>query len=275
VRMSRSPENNQRSGAPHPWTFFALVLALATPFWLLSAVTRYLLLPGLPIAALMAICPVAAASILVRKAGGMSSLRAFLLRSLDYRRIKNPVWYVPALLLAPLLNVIAFAVLRIAGEPIPLPHMSPNEIVSLCVMFFVGAAAEELGWSGYATDPLQQRYGAFGCALIVGFVWALFHFVPLVEVGRSFGWIAWWTVGTVALRVLIVWLYDNTDRSVFGATLLHASTNVSWQVFPVHGSYFDPGINGVIFASTALLIVAFGRPFAIARRQGAKVRHPL
>ena len=263
----------------HPRTFFALVLALAAPFWLVSALTRFLLLPNLPIAALMAVCPAVAAAILIYENGGLSAVRVFLLRAFDCRRIKNPAWYVPALLLTPLLSVIAYVVLRAAGEDIPLPHMSPDEIIVLCAVFFVGAAAEELGWSGYATDPLQKRYGALPCALIIGFAWALFHFVPLIEVGRSLGWIAGWTLGTVALRVLIVWLYDNTGRSVFAATLLHASTNVSWQVFPVHGSYFDPGLNGVIFACTAVLIVALGNPFARARKLRASVfpprRHPL
>ena len=258
----------------HPWTYFAVVLALAAPFWLVSAATRYLLLPGLPIAALMAICPAVAAAILIYETGGISAVRVFLLRVFDYRRIKNAVWYIPALLLAPFFGAIAYGIQRAAGEPIPLPHISPNEIIALCALFFIGAAAEELGWSGYATEPLQKRYGALRCALIIGFVWAAFHFVPLIEVGRSFEWIAWWTLGTIALRVLIVWLYDNTGHSVFAAALLHASTNVSWQAFPVHGSYFDPGINGAIFVAAAVVVIAFGRPFAVARRLRANAFRP-
>ena len=47
--------------------------------------------------------------------------------------------------------------------------------------------------------------------------------VPLVQVGRAATWIAWWSLNTVGLRVLIVWLFNNTGKSVFAATLFHAN----------------------------------------------------
>ena len=42
-------------------SFFALVLALSVPFWLLGATTNLQLMPGLSVSALMALCPMAAA----------------------------------------------------------------------------------------------------------------------------------------------------------------------------------------------------------------------
>ena len=29
-------------------------------------------------------------------------------------------------------------------------------------------------------------------------------------------------------------------------TLFHAMINLCWQLFPIHGSYFDPRLNGLI-----------------------------
>jgi uncharacterized protein len=48
-----------------PLNFFLLVFALSLPFWLAGTLTSFQLLPALPISALMFVCPVAAAAILV------------------------------------------------------------------------------------------------------------------------------------------------------------------------------------------------------------------
>ena len=49
--------------------FSLLVFALSIQFWLIGAITRLQLLPGLPVSALTAFCPLVAASILVYKEG--------------------------------------------------------------------------------------------------------------------------------------------------------------------------------------------------------------
>ena len=249
-----------------PWTFFALVLVLAAPFWLLSAATGFLLLPGLPVAALMVVCPAIAGALLAYRSDGAPAARALMARAFDFRRIRKSVWLVPALFMAPLVAVLAFETLRMTGTKVPPPQISIGTLAGLGGLFLVAALAEELGWSGYAIDPLQEQFGALGGALIVGLVWAIYHFLPLLEVGRSIGWVAWWTLGTVSFRVLIVWLYNNTGRSVFAAAILHASRNVCWQGFPVHGSYFDPRIDGLICAGVAVVIAAVWGPKTLSRR---------
>ena len=139
-----------------------------------------------------------------------------------------------------------------------------------CVGFFVAAECEELGWSGYALDPLQVRRTALQAGVILGLVWAAFHFVPLAQHGRSAGWIAWWVLSTVTLRVLLVWLYNNTGKSVFAATLFHAMANVS-QLGPFLN--FGPGgypydaqrISGLILAGAAVIVTVVWGPRTLAR----------
>ena len=65
--------------------FFLLVFALSIPFWLIGALTGRQLLPGLPVAALMFVCPAAAASILVFRRDKTPGLSALFRRSLDFR----------------------------------------------------------------------------------------------------------------------------------------------------------------------------------------------
>ena len=80
-------------------------------------------------------------------------------------------------------------------------------------------------------------------------------------------WIGWWSLGTVAMRVLIVWLYNNTGKTVFAAALLHAMGNVCWQLFPVHGSYFDPRTNGIATVLAAFAVTVVWGPHKLVRQR--------
>jgi hypothetical protein len=92
-----------------------LVFALAVPFWGLGAISGFQLLPGGPVAALMLVCPVGAAVILVfqehKTAGGLELLK----RSFDYKRIGAGIWYAPILLLMPVVSVLSYGVMRLMG----------------------------------------------------------------------------------------------------------------------------------------------------------------
>jgi len=122
--------------------------------------------------------------------------------------------------------------------------------------FLVAAACEELGWSGYVLEPLQARGSARRAALVIGGVWAVWHVVPLIQAGRSFGWIAWWGLGTVSMRVLFVWLYNGAGRSVFAPSVCHALHNLAWMLVPVHGSHYDPRVDGLVTAAAAAVVIA-------------------
>jgi hypothetical protein len=71
---------------------------------------------------------------------------------------------------------------------------------------------------------------------------------------------------TVALRVIVVWLYNNTAKSVFAAALFHTTINVTWQLFPIQGSFFDPRITGAIAAFVAAAVIVVWGPRTLARR---------
>ena len=251
-----------------PFTFFVLVYALSIPFWVAGEVTSFQLLPGLPVSALMFVCPVAAAAILVYRERKFAGVKQLLARALDFKRVTATIWYVPTLLLMPCIMALSFGALRLMGVPVPVPLFSVDSIGTILVLFvaiFFAALCEELGWSGYALDPLQERFDALGAALLIGGEWAMWHFVPLLQVPRSPVFIAWWSLGTVAARVIIVWLYNNTGRSVFIAALFHSMMNLTWQMFPINGSYYDPRVTGLITAIVAAVVVTVWGPRTLTR----------
>ncbi len=232
--------------------FFVLAFALGVPFWVAGETTRVQLLPGLPVAALIFICPGLAALILAFRENRTAGIHALLSRTFDYRRIEAKAWYIPILLLMPAVMALSYALMRRLGVAVPTLRFSVLRTITLLVVFFLAALGEELGWSGYAIDPMQERWSALRASILLGLFWAVFHYIPLAEAHRSLGWIAWWSLFTIAFRVLIVWIYNNTGRSVFGAAVFHATFNITWQLFPTNGSFWDPRVTGLIMTFVAL-----------------------
>jgi uncharacterized protein len=246
-----------RARSRSPVKFFLLVFALSIPFLVAGALTGIELLPGLPLAALSFVCPAAAALILVHAENGYAGVMALLKRSFDYERIGAKAWYVPIFLLMPGVMALSYGLARLMGVPVPAPQVPILAALAMSAAFLVGALGEELGWSGYVIDPMQDRWGALKASVLLGLVWAAWHIVPLMQAHRAPAWIAWWCLGTVSMRVVMVWLYNNTGKSVFAVAVLHASNNVAWQLYPVHGSYFDPRVNGLVMAFVAVVVTAW------------------
>ena len=242
-----------------PWAFVVLVCILSIPFFMVGGATRLQIVPGLPISALAAFCPVLAASILVYREKGSAGVSALLMRAFDFARCRDKRWWVPIIFLMPVVMTASYVVMQTLGVPVPAPIFSTLNIIVLFCAAFVAGLGEELGWSGYAINPLQERWGFLRAALALGLVSAAWHIVPLTQAHRSAEWIAWWCLGTVALRIVMTWLYNHTGHSVFGAAVFHAMINVSWLTFPVMGSHYDPRITGLILAGIATLVVTVGR----------------
>jgi uncharacterized protein len=252
-----------------PVRFCLLVFGLSLPFWLIGPVVerRGLRLGGpldLPVSALMAVCPLVAAVILIHREEGPAGVKRPLRRVRDHRRIRPKVVVSADPAVEPVILVAAYGVMRWLERPLPDPRV-PLLTVPVLV-FLAPAVAEEAGWTGYAIDPLQDRLGAVKASLVLGSVWAVWHVVPLVQAHHDPGWVAWKCLETLAARVLVVWLYNNTGRSLFAAVLFHDLSNVSVSLFPNGGSHYDPAVVGVLTAGVAgVVTLLWGRRRAIGR----------
>jgi len=139
-----------------PLTYFVLTFALSVPFWIAGALTDFQILPGIPLSALGLLCMVGAASILVYRENGVTGVADLLKRSFDFKRVKAKVWYWPTFLIMPAIMTLSFIVMRLTGNQLPSPQFSFATPFILFAVFFIAAIGEELGWSGYAIDPLQD-----------------------------------------------------------------------------------------------------------------------
>lgn len=250
-----------------PLNYFVLVFALSIPLWLIGG-DRLPIPVALPVSSLMVVCPLLAASILTYKQAGSHGVKALLSKAFDYKKIKPWLWYAPILFLSPLIMVLSYGVMRVTGLPLPDPQIPWLMAPVFFALFFVTAIGEEVGWMGYAIDPLQQRWGVLPAGIVLGLVWSLWHLIGDWQVGHTASWIIWHRLASVANRILIVWLYNHTGKSVFGAILYHTMLNVSWVLFPNYSSHYDPLVTGVITLLTAAIVVAgWGRSAVQPHRQ--------
>ena len=118
----------------------------------------------------------------------------------------------------------------------------------------------EIGWTGYATEPLQRRYGVIRAGLIIGGFWALWH-VTMWWVGG--GWegqdhlvaTVSQAVSIVLFRVVMGWIYANGGRSLFLAILIHAVDNTCWKLFPNDGSHYNPTAIAAVMVIVTIPII--------------------
>jgi len=175
---------------------------------------------------------------------------------------------VPIILLPFLMYLLIYAVISFLGLSLPGEfHISFLSIPVLFCLFFLGGVAEETGYMGYAVEPLQERFGALTAGILIGIPWAVWP--SIIQQGHSLTFIAWATLGTVAVRVLIVWIYNNTGKSLFACVLFHTMLNVGRPLFPkdeTHNPLVDyPDIHYSIIAVIAFIVVVLWGSKTLAR----------
>ena len=237
-----------------PLRFFFLAIVLYIPFVLFSRVEVF---PNVTLVNFATFIPMAAALILVYRENKVSGVKELLGRSFDYQRIKSKIWYLPIFLLYPSIVLVQYGLAVLSGRPVPSPHF-PVRLPIIFVVFFIAALGEELGWMGYAFEPMEERWGAFKASLLLGFVWSLIH-IPLFTASNAApDWIVWQLIYIIMTRVLFVWIYNNAGKSLFAVSAVHATFSVGWQFFPpsqglLVPSFYDP--RNLAFTTIALVII--------------------
>lgn len=235
--------------------FLLLVFVLSIPIWLVGG-AKLPLPVNLPVSAITAFVPMIAASILFFRRQGAKGIKRLFQMAWDYRKIRNKAWYFPIILLPPFMYLLSFLVIRMAERPLPDSIQIPVLWLPVfIVLYLITGAGEELGWSGYATEPMQNRWGVLGAGFLLGIIWAIWHSIAFVQTGSAVEWVIWQSVKTIAMRMIIIWIYNKAGKSVFAAILYHTADNVSWSLFPNTSSHYDPMVTGLINCAAAVIII--------------------
>jgi membrane protease YdiL (CAAX protease family) len=155
------------------------------------------------------------------------------------------------------LTVIILAALGVAVPPLSwggLPRYLYGAVVG---GGFIGPGLfEEIGWRGFALPHLQRRYSALVSSLIIGLVWAFWHFPNFPAFTPSM--LAAFVPKIIALSLIFTWVYNSTGGSLFAVVLLHGAIIASTMLFdsPEAGvSLRADVIGGLLYAVIAAGLV--------------------
>jgi uncharacterized protein len=263
---------NSISANRSPLKFFLIIYGLSIPLWIIELFIDVKGLPlNIPITDILAaFTPLIAATILVYKEAGKTGINRLFKSIFDFNKIKKKVWYIPIIFLPFLMYLLIFSSIYLLKRPFSTTFQETLlSIFVLFIFFFLGAIAEEVGYTGYAIDPIQDRFGALKASILIGIPWAIWHYPSIIQQGHNTAWIAWGTLGTVAVRVIIVCIYNNTGKSLFACILFHTLLNLGRVLFPkdnTHNPLVDyPDIHYSTIAVTAVIIVFLWGSKTLAR----------
>jgi len=95
------------------------------------------------------------------------------------------------------------------------------------------ALGEEIGWRGFLTPELYNKYGYIKTSLIIGIIWAVWHYTVLILGDYNNGTPYWYglicfTIFIIAATFIFTW-FTIKSGSVFPAMILHATNNLYIQ----------------------------------------------
>jgi uncharacterized protein len=172
--------------------------------------------------------PLIAAVIVSLLAGGPKELWA-LLRQLTRWRVHR-IWYLIALFGPFVVAVIAAALAVATGAPMrrsgAYTDLGAVSFTLLSTMVLVGLF-EEVGWRGFALPRLQRRLDALWAALLLGVIWALWHLPELISDPTRQRPPLQFVVWTLALSVILAWLYNSTNGSLLIVIICHGAIDTA------------------------------------------------
>jgi membrane protease YdiL (CAAX protease family) len=259
----------------HPLiTYFVLAFAFT---WIGSLVYYFTLskggqaLPaflGLPGAIVWYYGPALAAIIVTRAIDGTTGVRQLLRRLLTWR--VGWGWYVFIVLypLALHLTVVCIRWLLGGSEPrfftsegVPAGNPLLTLLGLVLVQILLRGLGEEPGWRGFALPKMLARWNALAASLLLGLIWALWHFHP-ANFAALLPIAIWFVLNVVATTVVYTWVFNNTGGSLLIAVLFHMTLNVAEWVAPI--GLFEGDTTGlaiqvaVLWLVVAALVIGFG-----------------
>ena len=169
-------------------------------------------------------------------------------------------WYAAALLIPPVLIIIVLLTLSVVVSP----NFAPGFFAMAIIAGLVTGYLEEIGWTGYALPKMQLKYTALSAGIMLGLLHGAWHLMAgylgsAQDLGAYFlpNFISMWIIGMMAMRVLQVWVYNNTNGSVFLIQLMHASSSGFLMVFaPLYISSANETIWFAVYAVVLWIVVA-------------------
>jgi membrane protease YdiL (CAAX protease family) len=139
-----------------------------------------------------------------------------------------------------------------------------------------GPFSEELGWRGFALDPLLERFGFTKGTTILGLIWGVWH-LPLFfmaetwhgRIGFGLGGFWMFMLMSIGLSFIISWVFVNTSRSTLTGMLLHLSSTFSAQLVAGADGMTTPGLEVIKELLIAVVGIGIALYMIVAKKDAA------
>jgi membrane protease YdiL (CAAX protease family) len=157
-------------------------------------------------------------------------------------------WYLLALLLPVFITVLALSINNLTGgtppdfSAIAFPFGPPEtplwqKVLILSLVFILGfdGLGEEIGWRGFALPRLLERYSPLFSSLILGALWAVWHFPYALTEGTFLSQVPlhWFFINLLAISITYTWIFIHTQGSLLPVLLFHAAGNTTSNLLPI------------------------------------------
>jgi uncharacterized protein len=214
--------------------------------------------------------PTTAAFIITALADGRPGLRRLLLSYVQWR--VGVQWYLFALIGIPAVELLGAVSMQGTLASFQAKHWAFLLFypVYFVLVLFTGPFLEEAGWRGFALPRLQQDYGPLLGSLSLGILWGMWR-LPLFFVP---GWssengslsitsIGVYVLITVAVTLIMTWVYHHTQGSLLIAMLVYTSANAAQEAiklfFPAVATTTVYALVGLGILALVLVIITRGR----------------
>jgi len=196
--------------------------------------------------------------------GGKAQVFDLLRRLVDWRRIPLRWWLVILLFwLGFDLAMAGIAIwLGITASPLDVDtflFFNPGMLLFLLLLSLVFPAIEEIGLRGSYLDSLQQRFGPAMSGLINGAVWAVWHapfvWFPGYYANTTFNpELSWWLPMIVCQTLLIVQVYNRTNRSILAVLIFHGMMNFTGEWLRISPDMYPFMLSGNLVVAALLIL---------------------
>jgi len=263
------------------WIFFALTYFLTWVFWIPLALSGQDVMAG-PLMIVLLVGgfgPSITGIILTYRTQDKEGRRDFWKRSINFKQI-GAGWYFVIVLIFPLLYALAILLdILLGGSPPGADALTqiaaqPASLIGMLLMgLIIGPLAEEFGWRGFALDPLQARWSALISALVIGVFWWAWHFPLFFMEGMlqnewGVGTMAFWAYAVTVFSpsVLFTWVFNNTQRSILAAILLHFMYNSTLNVLSPLSDRASLLATSILVLATVIVVIRWV-PKTLTRNQ--------
>jgi CAAX protease family protein len=159
------------------------------------------------------------------------------------------------------------------------PAYAPNHFL-LGLLFGVPAGLlEEIGWMGYAFPKMRAGTTALAASISLGLLWSAWHLPVINFLGTAtphgeywFPFFLTFATAMTAVRVLICWIYSNT-QSVLLAQLMHISSTGSLvilsapRVTPSQEVFWYFVYAGALWLVVGIVVALYRKALTVTEKQ--------